>query len=64
MSDDEPLIIRPEERAELYILLASREHLLHPELDGLKQRLESDLYKRHSIEEMENLIRRVHDDQR
>lgn len=64
MSDDGVLTVSPEEIDELYILLASRDTHLQPELEGLKQRLEAALYRRYSIEEMEQLIQRIHDDQR
>ncbi len=51
--------IHPEERDELYVLLASQESGLKPVLEDLKRRLESELYGRYSIEEMEQLIQRV-----
>ena len=59
MSDEERIVIREAEKDELYVLLASMETRLSPELDGLKRRLERVLYEGRSIEEMERLIARA-----
>jgi hypothetical protein len=60
---DESMYIRPAERDELFVLLASQESKLKPALTELKRRLEMELYRKYSIEEMERLIQRVHDAQ-
>lgn len=63
MSEDRPFTIHPEEREKLYVLLSAQEGSLDAQLDALKRRLETDLYNRYSIEEMEQVIRKVRDAQ-
>lgn len=58
MSRDETVSVLDNEREELYILLVSQESRLGEELTDLKLRLERDLYRDHSIAEMESLIHR------
>lgn len=59
MSDTDTVYVDIHERDELYVLLLSQETHLAPALEDLKRRLERLLYRNHSIEEMEQLIRRA-----
>ncbi|MDA3948060.1 MAG: hypothetical protein PF508_02440 [Spirochaeta sp.] len=59
MSDADNVCVDIHERDDLYMLLLSQEAHLAPSLEDLKRRLERLLYRNHSIEEMEQLIRRA-----
>ena len=59
MSDADTLCVKPDEREDLYVLLLSQETELAPSLEDLKRRVEQLLYRRHSIEEMEQLMQRA-----
>ena len=59
MSDRSEIVIHEEEREDLYALLISMDARLDESLVELKLRLEHDLYRDHSIAEMEALVQRV-----
>lgn len=59
MSDRSEVVIREEEREDLYALLIAMDTRLDESLVELKLRLERDLYRDHSIAEMEALVQRV-----
>lgn len=59
MSDRSELVIREEEREDLYALLIAMDARLNESLVELKLRLERDLYRDHSIAEMEALLQRI-----
>ena len=59
MSEVDDVCVEMNEQDDLYVLLLLQETDLAPSLEDLKRRLERHLYRYHSIEEMEQLIRRA-----